>query len=110
MLRKQRQTVKNIRQTQAVSQINPIFKFRSIFLQLKCYSLDLWKIDKNNQKLLELRARSIEEQSNLQDRKGEKAKDLAETQTVSQLIRRTKHVKHSKICLYCCRLENRPLI
>ena len=67
-------------------------------------------IDKNNQELLELRARSIEEQSNLQDREGEKAKDQAETQTVSQLIRRTKHVKHSKICLYCRRLENRALI
>ena len=53
---------------------------------------------------------SIKEKSNLQDTEGEKAKDQAETQTVSQLIRRTKQVKHSKICLYCHRLKNRALI
>ena len=66
-------------------------------------------MDKNNQKLLELRGRSIKQQSNLHDREGEKAKDQAETQTVSQLIRKTKHMKHSMICLYCHRLENRTL-
>ena len=53
---------------------------------MACYNLDLSKIDKNNQKLLELRSRSVKERNNLQDREGEKAKDQAETQTVSQFI------------------------
>ena len=58
---------------------------------------------------MEKRSRSTKEQSILQDREGEKAKDQAEMQTVSQLIRITKHVKHGKICLYCHQLGNPAL-
>ena len=52
---------------------------------LKCYNLDLSKIDMNNKKLLELRSRSVKEQNNLRDAGGKKERDQSETETVRQL-------------------------
>jgi len=62
-------------------------------------------IDKNNQKLLELRSRSVKAQNKPQEADGEKRKDQSETQSV-RLIISTYHYftpgnKHRSICSGC---------
>ena len=52
---------------------------------LSIRNLDQYKIERNNQKLLELRSRSVKEQNKLPDTGGEKVEDQSEIQKVKLL-------------------------
>ena len=79
-----------MQQTKKCPQLNP-FSTHCISLfntfsadVLKCYNLDLSKIEMNNQNLLELRSRSVQEEKNLHDTLGEKGQ--SDTKTKNQFI------------------------
>jgi len=78
----------NVSQLSVVFYINTIDgAFFIVCLIIFCFrrisKLDLWKINKNNKKLLDLRSRSAQEQNKVQHGVRKKANDQEETEAVS---------------------------
>jgi len=61
----------------------PSLLVKLFFCFRRISNLDLWKVNKNNKKLLDLRSRSAQEQNKVQHRFRKNANDQEETQAVS---------------------------